>query len=419
MTNGKQQQKETAPCQSLAVFDKEEIVRGNKLGSGGFCHVFEAKSFHPSPQKDLELSESQVEARAALAANTTKRKHTEPPYAVKMIQPKLTSNPTKFLMAASDMESEAKVLSLVNHRNIIKLHGVAFESSEEKTTDGQQLLILDRLDETLNDRLCKWKVKAKRLNKPLHARFLDRNGIKRNKFLIERLQVASEIASALEYLHEMRIVYRDLKPSNCGFDSNGRVRLFDFGLARTLPEETEEFDDTYEMSGKVGTFRFMPPEVAMRKPYNEKADVYSFSLTLYYILALEKPYEYLSKQDHKEKIVKGGERPPIDSQWPREIQILLHKAWSPKIAARPSMTEVLATLNDVICDLMGEKPQVPDATTVFTVETQSLMKQPVKSFETVATVPSLSAIWFGDLKATPCTRTVRINASVTCTISSP
>ena len=387
MTNGNQRRQEPEPPQGLALFDMKEIVVGRKLGTGGFCNVYEARSFHPSVEIDLELSEPQREARHTLAHNAKHKRHKAPGYAVKFLQPELASNPKRFRIAARDIETEATLLSAINHPNIITIHGcaIASGSKEQNVAHDRSFLILDKLEGgTLNEKLDQWKAQMKRLNYPLFA-LLDANGHKRKHCLVERLQVAIEVATALEYLHENRIVYRDLKSGNIGFDSSGKTVLFDFGLARVLPDKATEFNDTYKMSGKVGTFRYMAPEVATAKPYNESADVYSFSHILYQILALEKPYQSYSKHVHRVKVARGGERPPIDSSWPRAIQNLLIRSWSANIKERPTISEVVAILKDTVIELTGEKQQVCDTTTVCSNES---LGHTVKSGITVKSVPS-------------------------------
>ncbi len=51
---------------------------------------------------------------------------------------------------------------------------------------------------------------------------------------LQRLQVACNICVAIRHLHQLKIVFRDLKPDNVGFDFEGQVKLFDFGLAKEL-----------------------------------------------------------------------------------------------------------------------------------------------------------------------------------------
>lgn len=405
MTNGNQRRQEPEPPQGLALFDMNEIAVGRRLGSGGFCNVYDVRSFHPSVETDSELSEHQREARHTLARNAKRKKHKGQGYAVKFLQPELASNPKRFRIAARDIETEAALLSVINHPNIITIRGCAMASgSRDQNVDhDRSFLILDKLEGgTLNDKLEHWRGQMKRLNNPLFA-LLDTNGHKRKHCLVERLQVAIEIAAALEYLHEKRIVYRDLKSGNIGFDSSGKAVLFDFGLARVLPETSAEFNDTYKMSGKVGTFRYMAPEVATAKPYNESADVYSFSHILYQILALEKPYPDYSKHIHRMKVARGGERPDIDSRWPKTIQDLLSRSWSVNITDRPTMSKVVAILKDTVMELTGEKKLVCDTTTVCSNES---LGHTVKSGITLKSVPSSpsssgmpSVISFTDLQS--------------------
>ena len=155
------------------------------------------------------------------------------------------------------------------------------------------------------------------------------------------------------------------------------------------------------MSGRAGTVRYMSPEVAMGKPYNEKADVFSFAHVMFYVLALDKPYRDYCRQEHRVKVIHGGERPPLYREWPRDIQTLLTKAWSTEIIERPSMTEILTIINQVIYDLTQEKPveQMGDSMTVYSTDSQSLAADPAKSFDTVTTTRSSSTIWFGGVEA--------------------
>eukprot|EP00540_Astrosyne_radiata_P021491 CAMPEP_0116823028 /NCGR_PEP_ID=MMETSP0418-20121206/610_1 /TAXON_ID=1158023 /ORGANISM="Astrosyne radiata, Strain 13vi08-1A" /LENGTH=143 /DNA_ID=CAMNT_0004451235 /DNA_START=1 /DNA_END=432 /DNA_ORIENTATION=- len=83
----------------------------------------------------------------------------------------------------------------------------------------------------------------------------------------------------------------------------------------------------------------MAPEVYQRRRYNSKADVYSFSLVLWEMMALEGPYESIPGISIDD-IVKGGARPDIKSSWPLEIQKLLVRSWQHTIAERPTMQDI-------------------------------------------------------------------------------
>jgi serine/threonine protein kinase len=385
--------KGTCPLENVALFDMSEVVIGKKIDSGGFCSVYEVRAFHPSAVTNFELSSSQVQAREALSHNTNTRRHKEPQYAVKVLRSDLVRNPKKFRIASKDIETESLFLSILDHENIVKLRGCALGTGtfDERSQHGRCFIIMDRLDGTLDDRIIEWQHQMRRLKSGRlfgGARCGTKRGIKRHRLLVERLQVATEIASAIEYLHGKRMIYRDIKAGNVGITASGHAQLFDFGLCRFLPEESLAFEDsTYQMSGKVGTYRFMAPEIADARPYNELADTYSYVHLLYQILSLEKPYPTLSKQEHRKRVIDGGERPPIDSQWPRTIQELLCKGWSANISDRPAMSEVVAILKDVIADLDQDK----SLSIVTAVSDLSTTGKTVKSGETLTSVTSFES----------------------------
>ena len=95
------------------------------------------------------------------------------------------------------------------------------------------------------------------------------------------MTIARDIASALEYIHEHCVVFQDLKPDNIGFDPKGNIKMFDFGLSVGLPSSSNDpstpsfEEETFDLTGKVGTFCYMASEVHRCEAYNCKADVVS------------------------------------------------------------------------------------------------------------------------------------------------
>lgn len=82
------------------------------------------------------------------------------------------------------------------------------------------------------------------------------------------LEWFAQMALALYYLHERRILHRDLKPQNI-FLKNGRIRLGDFGIAKVL-DSTKDFANTC-----IGTPYFMSPELFKNKPYRYESDIWA------------------------------------------------------------------------------------------------------------------------------------------------
>jgi len=275
--------------------------------------------------------------------NNNNNNHTKPQeqFVIKHLNPKLAFNPKKLVVGAKDLVMEAHFLSAFDHEHIIRLRGWAAEGIAGFASTGRAdgfFLILDRLATTLSKRISRWRgdeASRKSLTKGRQAA--------KNRLFLVRLGAAINIASAVAYLHERRILFRDLKPANIGFDRENVLKLFDFGLAVEIPHNDDP-ETTFKLAGNTGTSRYMAVEVIRKDPYNLKADVFSYSILLWEIMALSKPYEGLLGPQVKETVSLFGERPTIPRSWPVAIRRLLRKGWSESISNRPTMEEVLETL---------------------------------------------------------------------------
>ena len=206
-------------------------------------------------------------------------------------------------------------------------------------------LVFERLDSTLSQRLSHWKhTENKQSSKSSSFFSLIRSKSQKSICTFdERIRVAYDIAEALCYLHQKSILFRDLKPGNIGFDRDGTVKVFDFGLAVELPHSGDE-NQLYNLAGNTGTARYMAVEVIRNQPYGLKADVYSFATLLCEILSLKKPFAELSGPEVKEWVSDFGNRPTISRSWPTPIRRLLKNCWEEKIELRPTISTVRDTL---------------------------------------------------------------------------
>ncbi len=118
--------------------------------------------------------------------------------------------------------------------------------------------------------------------------------------LEEALQIARQIADALEDAHEKGIVHRDLKPGNIILRPDGTVKVLDFGLAK-VPDKTPSgeifehsqsptLDPVSRVGMVVGTAAYMPPEQARGKMVDKRADIWAFGVILYEMLTGERPF---------------------------------------------------------------------------------------------------------------------------------
>lgn len=291
-------------------------------------------------QMDKMLSRRQIISHARKTRTTRKCA-----YVVKSVstqQDKIT-----FMKGNVDIAVEAKYLSALNHRNIINLVAV---SSSPPCSHGY-FLILERMDETLGKRMKSW-MDRERLSKGFGSCF--GGARKLRELYAERIAASYDVASALLYLHNQNIVFRDIKPENIGFSSVGVLKLFDFGLAKELQPRDKQEDGTYKnMTAMTGAIRYMSPEVGLGKPYNLSADVYSWAMLTWFILALEPPFGLYTENMIVDRAMAKGYRPVVFNTWSSKMKDIIKSAWDPSISERPSFLEISIVLNQELigCDV--------------------------------------------------------------------
>jgi serine/threonine protein kinase len=358
-----------SPTGVTTLFARHEIITSAEpLGVGGFSLVFGVVGFCFDPVISHKLSKRQnqqrlgyqqlcLESNREWQARSPLLRRTKYAFALKHLKPQLLSewchgittrdHPVfkgkdekrrRFLYAASDLVVESMYLErLSEHPSIITLRGLPFEgyrAFRHGTADGF-FLLMDCMDEgTLEDLIHHPTPSDVRLTFEEHIRHL------------------TDLAGALEHLHSHNIVFRDLKPQNIGFTTCRvsqvkKIQLFDFGLARELPDGTQ--DETFEMSG-VGTRRYQAPEIVLNGRYNSKIDVYSLALVMWEMITKQRPYPTYDESAHALYVCQRGERPKIQlptncscSEW----QDLFDRMWCASIQQRLSMTQVVLVLKDI------------------------------------------------------------------------
>uniref|UniRef100_A0A7S2XFN8 Protein kinase domain-containing protein n=1 Tax=Lotharella oceanica TaxID=641309 RepID=A0A7S2XFN8_9EUKA len=109
----------------------------------------------------------------------------------------------------------------------------------------------------------------------------------------QAMQYGIQVAKALAWLHGNKppILHRDLKPGNILFDGHGRAKISDFGLSRLK----KDWLGSFKMTGMTGTLRYMAPEVMRSEVYDEKCDIYSLGLLVYFMLTKSHPFSGYSR----------------------------------------------------------------------------------------------------------------------------
>jgi WD40 repeat protein/serine/threonine protein kinase len=153
--------------------------------------------------------------------------------------------------------------------------------------------------------------------------------------------IGVQVARALDYAHQQGVQHRDIKPSNLLLDTQARVWVTDFGLAKA--DDQQNLTNTGDL---LGTLRYMPPE-AFEGKTDARGDVYALGLTLYELLAFrpafeEKERNRLIKQVTQAEPARLGKLNPAV---PRDLETIVHKA----IEREPGRR--YPTSADLACDL--------------------------------------------------------------------
>jgi len=185
--------------------------------------------------------------------------------AIKVLPPEVAQDPERL----GRFRREAHLLAALNHPNIAAIYGL-----EEH--GGQPFLALELVEgEDLKERLARGAIPVE-----------------------DVLEIAEQIAEALEEAHNRGIVHRDLKPANVKLTPDGKVKVLDFGLAKAWAGDAADggssssalsqsptLAHTGTVAGVIlGTAAYMSPEQARGKPVDKRADVWSFAVLLWEML---------------------------------------------------------------------------------------------------------------------------------------
>ncbi len=162
----------------------------------------------------------------------------------------------------------------------------------------------------------------------------------------EAVAYAIEIARALGAAHARHIVHRDVKPQNVLIDEEGRAKVTDFGIARTLDE------DGLTADGRVlGTTDYVSPEQALGQPVTGQSDLYSLGVVLYEMLTGEVPFKGENQVAVAMKHVREalpdvqGKRPGVSAALAAVIDTATAKRVEDRYA---DDAELIADLEDVL-----------------------------------------------------------------------
>ncbi len=144
-----------------------------------------------------------------------------------------------------------------------------------------------------------------------------------------------QICLGLHYLHNHKILHRDIKTKNIFLNEDFSVKIGDLGIAKIL-ENTTSYAHTF-----IGTPYYLSPELCKDLPYNDKSDVWSLGCVLYEMVTLRHPFEGKTRVEIYDKIINGNYE-GIDKYYSLELRRMIDLLLIKDEKKRPKICEILS-----------------------------------------------------------------------------
>ena len=222
---------------------------------------------------------------------------------------------------------EAKSASGLNHPNIITIHEIG--ESEEIHYIATEFIDGKTLNEYAKD-------------SPLN-----------NKSMLD---IAIQVASALDEAHQAGIIHRDIKPDNIMVRKNGLVKILDFGIAKLTATPTTDTEAATAIQSQtqagmiIGTPNYMSPEQARGKVVDQQTDIFSFGVVLYEMLSGNSPFQGETVSDVIAAVL--TKEPERLIEMPAELEKIVHKT------LQKDKQERYQTVKDLLSDLREVKQEL-------------------------------------------------------------
>ncbi|HEV2664272.1 MAG TPA: serine/threonine-protein kinase, partial [Blastocatellia bacterium] len=260
--------------------------------------------------------------------------------AVKLLPARFTTDAGRVRRFAQ----EARSVSALNHPNIITIHEIGKVRTEAGDT---HYIVTEYVEgETLRQRMA--------------------NAPQGRLSLVDALDVAAQIATALATAHEAGIAHRDIKPENVMARRDGIIKVLDFGLAKLTEPASPVVDsqastmarNSTEAGMVMGTPRYMSPEQARGDKVDVRTDIFSLGVMLYEMVAGRPPFAGVTPNETIAAILRDSPPPLAECapDAPPEMEEILSKALSKNREDRHlTASELLADLQRLKSRLEQEK----------------------------------------------------------------
>uniref|UniRef100_A0A8C2IKA3 non-specific protein-tyrosine kinase n=1 Tax=Cyprinus carpio TaxID=7962 RepID=A0A8C2IKA3_CYPCA len=160
------------------------------------------------------------------------------------------------------------------------------------------------------------------------------------------LEMCKDVSEGMAYLEANQYIHRDLAARNCLVDSNGTIKVTDFGLSRYV------LDDEYTSSvGSKFPVRWSPPEVLLFCKFSSKSDIWAFGVLMWEVYTLGRmPYDRWNNTEIVEKITAGHRlyRPQLAND---KVFSIMNICWHEKPDERPTFMDLVVTIKDLLFNM--------------------------------------------------------------------
>jgi serine/threonine protein kinase len=218
---------------------------------------------------------------------------------------------------------EAQIIALLNHPHICTIYEV--DEHENRT-----FIAMERLEGTsLKSHMARATMKVP-----------------------EIIDIAMQVAQALDGAHSKGVIHRDIKPGNIFVSDTGRVKVLDFGLARRIPAEAAAFEmEGSTMPGRpIGTASYMAPERILQMPLDPRSDLFSLGVVMYEMATGRLPFAAASPAETVTNILEKDPAPvtTLSPDRPGQLDRVIRKLLAKNADDRyPSASELCADLGEV------------------------------------------------------------------------
>jgi len=384
----------------VAKFHIHEIIRGRRMPADQTTEIYEIVNVKQDHRERLGFEQHARDVfcetvRETRTGTNGSKKKAKKGYVIKHIQKECMEYHSNFESSATSLEHEASLLKNLSHPSIQRLRGQSIGMAEAYYQMGRYdsfFLILDQMEETLAQRIRKWRSRYERSKWPsFHG--LIRKKKKNIQFLIERLQVVHEIAGAIKYIHDHDISHGNIRHDQIGFDDSNEVKVCGFhnaGRANCLRKgvcdncrplsvdlvteghhrETPP-DDSIEISHEISPLA-NDSETASGDLRCMKQDVFDFSQLICEVISMKTSSEANKVCSRSRKGVQGYVREfqTITSPIHRRLLEMIQSGLNDNAFARPTMADYCICLSEAVDILKKDQP------TEKLVTVESISSQP-------------------------------------------